>query len=207
VLLFAGGIVLARMVAPADPVPQTVAEVPEVTDTPTEEPTAEPTVATPTPFVPVAALPGRKLDGADLSKAEKATVTEVIDGDTILVRLDTEGPGPDLADITVRFYGIDAPEVAPASQAETCGPEAKQQLAAVLRPGTEILLLPDKRDKDRFDRLLRYVFLPEGNSLDAGMVAAGLANAWTSDGTYKKQIQDIEKDATNHRRGCLWGSA
>jgi micrococcal nuclease len=207
VLLFAGGIVLARMVAPSDAPLQVIAETPTETETTTAtEPTTAPTETTPTPFVPSVALPAKKLDGVDLTKATRATVTEVIDGDTFKITPPGGSTGPDLADLTVRFYGINAPETYPANKTEKCGPEASEQLKVVLKPGTEVLLLSDKRDKDRFDRLLRYVFLPDGTSLDAGMVTAGLAKAWTSDGTYKKQIKDMEDDASLHSRGCLWAS-
>ncbi len=206
VLLFAGGIVIARVVAPNDaPQPLVAAETPAETETGVV-PSVEPTVATPTPFVPRVALPARKLEGADLAKAVRATVTEVIDGDTVLVQFEDAASGPDLSDVTVRVFGIDAPEVRPEGKEEKCGPEAEQQLKAVLRPGTEVLLLSDKRDKDRFDRLLRYVFLPDGSSIDAGMVIAGLAKAWTQDGAFKGQIKELEADASLHSRGCLWGA-
>ncbi len=205
VLVFAVGIVIARMVAPNDAPSQTAAndtptEVETETETPGETPT-EPVVVTPTPFVPLAALPSRKFEAADLSKAVTAKVTGVIDGDTFTI--EPEGTGPDLADLTVRMYGIDAPEVFPENRKQRCGPEAKRQLEAILPPGTEVLLLPDERDKDRFDRLLRYVFLPNGDSLDAGMVMLGLANAWTTDGSLRRQLKALEEDASLHNRGCL----
>lgn len=193
------------MVAPDDAPLQSAAndtptETQTETETPIETPT-EPVVVTPTPFVPLAALPPRKFDSVDLSKAVKAKVTQVIDGDTF--KIEPLGSGPELADVTVRMYGIDAPEVFPEEKKERCGPEAQQQLKAVLPPGTEVLLLPDARDKDKFDRLLRYVFLPSGDSVDAGMVMMGLAKAWTSDGSLRKQLRGLEEDATLHSRGCL----
>lgn len=193
------------MVAPNDAPLQTAAndtptETATETETPIETPT-EPVVVTPTPFVPLASLPSRKFDSVDLAKAVKAKVTGVIDGDTFTIA--PEGTGPDLADLTVRMYGIDAPEVFPEAKKEHCGPEAKQQLEAILAPGTEVLLVSDARDKDKFDRLLRYVFLPSGDSVDAGMVMLGLAKAWTSDGSLRKDLKALEDDASLHSRGCL----
>ncbi len=63
---------------------------------------------------------------------------------------------------------------------DRANPRFEQSLKALLADGTALLLLPDKRDKDRYERTLRYVFTPDGVSVDAQMVAAGFAEAWRS---------------------------
>jgi len=67
-----------------------------------------------------------------------------------------------------------------------------------------VLLLPDARERDRFDRLLRYVFDTDGASIDAQMIAEGLAHAWTEDGAYRDQLIALEADARASGVGCLW---
>jgi endonuclease YncB( thermonuclease family) len=67
-----------------------------------------------------------------------------------------------------------------------------------------VLLLPDARTQDDNGRLLRYVFLEDGTSLDATLVAEGFGWAWTQDGRYRDQIVALEDAAENAGRGCLW---
>lgn len=195
VLLFTGAIVLARVALPdrppsASPAEEESTPAPDLAFTETPTPTA-------TPFVPATVLPEKRLEGADLAKAQPATVNRIIDGDTLEVTVDgtTE---------TVRLYGIDAPEARQGSQPEPCSAEATKQMETLLPAGAGILLLPDERERDRYGRLLRYVFTPGGISLDAQMVHVGLAHAWRSDGSFKKQLREIEEDASLHERGCLW---
>ena len=92
-----------------------------------------------------------------------ATVTRVVDGDTVKVRLATG------ASTTVRLLGIDAPEsVAPATPVECGGEEASAFLTRLVE-GRDVLLTTDpSQDRtDRFGRLLAYV--------DAGATDVGLA--------------------------------
>ena len=70
--------------------------------------------------------------------------------------------------------------------------------------GRTIYLLGDARDVDPFGRLLRYVFLSNGQSVDATLVAEGLGHAWMRDGRYKDQIVALESQARDAHRGCLW---
>ena len=119
-----------------------------------------------------------------------AHVLRVIDGDTIEVDLSGRKE-------TVRYYGVDSPE-----RNQPCYQEAKAWNEAVL--GEEVRLLADARDRDRFGRLLRYVFAPDGQSLDAALVAAGVGIAWREDGTYKDEIIAVEQSARGAEIGCLW---
>jgi len=120
-----------------------------------------------------------------------AIVMDVIDGDTIDVRL---GGEPE----RVRYYGIDTPE-----RGEPCYEEAKDRNEELI--GRHVLLLADGRDRDRGSRLLRYVFTLDGLSVDAALVAEGFAYAWTKDGSYRDTLVALEEDAQREGRGCLWG--
>ncbi len=79
----------------------------------------------------------------------KAYVTKVVDGDTIWVKIDNE-------DFKVRFIGIDCPEYT--KEIETYGKEATEFTAEKLL-NTTVYLQKDITDKDKYDRLLRYVWV------------------------------------------------
>jgi endonuclease YncB( thermonuclease family) len=128
--------------------------------------------------------------GVTLDSLQEAEVHEVIDGDTIDVLIDGI-----LA--RVRYFGVDTPE-----RGRICYRESLDRNAQLL--GDTVLLLPDVRDQDEGGRLLRYVFLPDGTSVDATLVAEGFGEAWTRDGRYRDQIVELQKEAEAAQRGCLW---
>jgi micrococcal nuclease len=79
-------------------------------------------------------------------------VREVVDGDTIVVRL--RG-----SDETVRLLGIDTPETKdPRKPVQCFGEEASRRTAELLPVGTAVRLVGDVEDRDRYDRLLAYVY-------------------------------------------------
>ena len=94
--------------------------------------------------------------------AEAATVVSVADGDTITVDIDGERA-------SIRLIGIDTPEtfVARTGYRECYGAEASAFAKETLVPGTVVYLDTDITDSDRYDRLLRYVWV------DAGVIGAG----------------------------------
>lgn len=123
---------------------------------------------------------------------EAAVVVRLIDGDTLVARL---GGGAE----TVRLFGLQAPE-----RDERCHGEASARLSGLAPPGTPLLLHPGPRNDDG-RRLLRYAFLADGRSLDATLVAEGLAEAWRRDGQLREVIGALESAARAEGRGCLWG--
>ncbi|MEX2246499.1 MAG: thermonuclease family protein [Dehalococcoidia bacterium] len=127
---------------------------------------------------------------ADPASMQPARALRVVDGDTIDV---------DLAgtEERVRFYGIDTAE-----RGEPCYAEAADRLRLLL--DGEVRLRPDARDRDRFGRLLRYVYLPDGTSLDAQLIAEGLAHAWRDDGALRDPLVALEDRTHAARTGCLW---
>lgn len=81
-----------------------------------------------------------------------AVVTRVVDGDTILV--DVTG-----REQSVRLLGIDTPEsVARDRPVECFGPEAGDFTRSLLPSGTRVRLERDLEARDRYDRLLAYVY-------------------------------------------------
>jgi micrococcal nuclease len=94
-------------------------------------------------------------------------VERALDGDTVVVR----GVG------TVRYLGIDAPELHhPRRPVERF---ARQAWAANRRlvVGRRVRLVTDRETRDRYGRLLAYVYL-DGRMVNAEMVRRGLAEAY-----------------------------
>ena len=75
-----------------------------------------------------------------------AIVTSITDGDTIHVNLSGQ-------DVVVRYIGIDTPEYN-----QPCGSEASQANAGLVS-GQTVRLVKDVSETDRYDRLLRYVYV------------------------------------------------
>ncbi len=103
---------------------------------------------------------------------ESALVTRVIDGDTVEVSLNGKSQ-------TVRYIGIDTPETKhPSKPIECFGPEASQ-FNEELVAGKQVLLEEDITDRDRYGRLLRYVWLEEVGLVNQILVENGYARVST----------------------------
>ena len=84
-----------------------------------------------------------------------ATVVAVSDGDTIDVDFGGEVE-------PVRLLGIDTPETHhPTRPVECYGAEASARTAELLPEGTEVHLVRDVEARDRYGRLLAYVYRAE----------------------------------------------
>lgn len=146
-------------------------------------------------------VPHHGADWRDFDRRE-ATVTRVVDGDTLRVRVD----GNDDQEVVVRLLGIDAPELRPR---EGGGPEHfSRQATDYVRARAEdrrvLLQLEPTRTRDRFDRLLAYVWLSESESLNLALVRDGLAYADRRfDHTYRALFEQAENEARKKQRG-LW---
>ena len=93
------------------------------------------------------------------SHAEWATVLRVVDGDTIVVRLESGQKEK------VRYLGIDTPETAhPRKPVEPGGPEASAANKALV-DGKRVWLSRGPRNRDKYRRLLRRVSLEDGRDV------------------------------------------
>ncbi|HEY5577011.1 MAG TPA: thermonuclease family protein [Deferrimonas sp.] len=113
---------------------------------------------------------------AAASAAETGVVEEVVDGDTLLVR--TVGSAEA---VTVRLIGIDSPERShPTLGKEFFSDEAASHLASLCL-GKTVRMEKEAEETDKYDRLLRYVYLPppDGLLLNEEMLRAGMARAYT----------------------------
>jgi micrococcal nuclease len=111
---------------------------------------------------------------AEPSVAGPATVARVVDGDTIDVDLGGTSEH-------VRLIGIDTPETSdPRRPVECFGAEASARTAELLPEGTEVVLERDVEARDRYDRLLAYVYRrDDGLFVNLALARDGFAVAAT----------------------------
>ena len=110
------------------------------------------------------------------SPTESATVTRVIDGDTVDV--DVHGQVE-----RIRLLNIDTPETKDPNQPVEClGPEATEYLTGLLPSGTTVRLEYDRERIDRYDRTLAAVFNADGKLVNAEVARQGLAAVVVFDG-------------------------
>jgi len=131
---------------------------------------------------------------------DRGVVAELVDGDTLDVRVAGRVE-------RVRLLGIDTPEtVAPDRPVECHGPEASAALAELVPVGTEVRLERDVEARDRFDRLLAYVFrVDDGLFVNEAMAAAGHAEilSITPNTAYADALADAVAGARRSGAG-LW---
>ncbi len=106
------------------------------------------------------------LDSSD----ETVAVTQVIDGDTVILK---DGRH-------IRLIGINTPEIGRNGKASEPGANAaRKHLLSLLQGHMQILLKFDTQRFDRYKRTLAHLFLPDGENIQAIMLAEGLATPLT----------------------------
>lgn len=140
---------------------------------------------------------------------QKAKVKYAVDGDTIWVDIDGK-------DEKIRFVGVNTPEIAKDGKpAEFMADEAKDFTNSILK-NKEIYLERDISDRDKYDRLLRYIWLEEPaknpslsdiekNTLNGILVKEGYAyaNYYKPDIKYQDYLKELEKSAQDNKKG-IW---
>jgi micrococcal nuclease len=136
-------------------------------------------------LVCLALLPAVAQSAAEGRFTMRGAVTHVVDGDTLDVRLD--GGRRE----RVRLIGLDTPEVG------TCGASAATSAARRLAGRARVVLRGDatQATRDRYGRLLAYVWLPGGRDLGFRLLAEGHGRVYVYDrpferlGAYKRAEQ------------------
>lgn len=169
--------------SPMQAVPSPTQALPTATIAPLS-PTSAPPTATPAP------------------ERVAARVVEVVDGDTLDVSIDGQTE-------RLRLIGIDTPEVVdPRTPVQCFGREASAK-AHELLDGQTVQLEADESqgERDRYGRLLRYIWLPDGRHYNLLMIAEGYAHEYTYDVPYRYQAEfkQAEREAREAARG-LWAS-
>jgi len=131
------------------------------------------------------------------------TIAHFVDGDTVAVNMNgiTE---------TVRFIGIDTPEThKPNTPVQCYGPAAAAYTQNRIKAtGSKVRLVADSLDtnRDRYNRLLRYVYLTDGANLDQELVAKGYAFAYVSFPFTKSDAFSAAQTNAREQKLGLWGN-
>ena len=135
-----------------------------------------------------------------------ATVTRVVDGDTVDVTLE----GCPLEYVRVRLLAIDTPERGQCYYAEATA------ATRAMVDGARVGLERDVSEWDSFGRLLRHIYTEAGNAQRVGawvngeLVARGCARVYIvgKDTRYAGALEALQADAQAHGRGgwdaCGW---
>jgi micrococcal nuclease len=142
--------------------------------------------------------PPTRQDAGEVLHTLTGPVMSVVDGDTIDVQLDGRR-------VRVRYIGIDTPETKhPTKGQEPCGPEAAEANRTLIE-GQTVRLELDVQPRDRYQRLLAYVYVGEV-MVNAELVRQGYAQVATYPPNVRHQDQFVafQQAAREHKAGC-WG--
>ena len=140
------------------------------------------------------------------------TVTRIVDGDTLKVfYLGSEE--------SIRFIGVDTPESRVNKKTKrdaersgqdidtiiAMGKRATEYVKSLVKPGDLITIEFDAQERDRYGRLLCYVYLSNGKMLNEEIVKAGYANVMTipPNVKYEDRFLKAYQEARESKRG-LW---
>lgn len=132
-----------------------------------------------------------------------AHVDDVTDGDTVTLRI--AGAEPERA----RLLGIDTPEtVKPGTPVACFGPEASARTKALLPEGTEVLVQRDAEARDRYGRLLVYLWRrSDGLFVNRSLLAEGYATTLSiAPNTARRTELAAAERAARQAGAGLWGA-
>lgn len=140
----------------------------------------------------------------------KATVVQVVDGDTLRIEMDGQ-------EEAVRLIGIDTPESTINKKARkdsiktnydvetitAMGKEAARYVRTLVRKGDTVGIEFDVQKRDKYKRLLVYAYLSDGKMLNEEIVKAGYANIMTypPNVRYQDQFLRAYREAQDTKRG------
>jgi micrococcal nuclease len=126
------------------------------------------------------------------SGSSSGTVTHVVDGDTLDVQIGSKTE-------RIRVIGIDTPERG------VCFATAATAATKRLADGQRVILKgdPTQDTRDRYGRLLAYVWLPHGKDLGYQLVAGGFAKVYV----YKREFQRLAAYRTAEANGRRLGKS
>jgi len=129
------------------------------------------------------------------------SINHFVDGDTIAVNMNGHVE-------KVRFIGVDTPEThKPNTPVQCYGPAAAAFTKAVI--GHQSLRLvsdPLSTDRDRYDRLLRYVYLPDGSLLNEKLIQQGYGFYYPYFPFTKSHLFEADEQAAMAAHRGLWAN-
>jgi micrococcal nuclease len=143
----------------------------------------------------------RGRDEPEATTLGRAEVLRVVDGDTIRVRLGGRTE-------RVRYIGVDTPESVKPGTPVQCFAKRAAAANAALVAGREVRLVGDVERRDRYGRLLAYVYRePDGAFVNAELVRDGYARTLTiaPNVAHSRQLSELARAARESGRG-LWAA-
>jgi micrococcal nuclease len=134
---------------------------------------------------------------ADTPVVLEGAVVRIVDGDTIHVRLGDRVE-------RVRYIGVNTPEVHHPTRGEEPGGRAAREVNRGLVEGQHVRLDVDVQSRDRYGRLLAYVWVGDV-MVNAELVRLGFAQVMTVPPNVRHQalFVKLQREARAARRG-LW---
>ena len=132
-----------------------------------------------------------------ISAQDLAICTRAVDGDTIVVHVAGK-------EERVRLIGVDTPEtVHPSKPVEYFGKEASAFTKRMIE-GKHVRLEYDWQKRDKYGRLLAYVYLEDGTFLNVEIIKQGYGFAYTKyTFRYLDEFREYQRSAQANNRG-LW---
>jgi micrococcal nuclease len=147
-----------------------------------------------------------------MSGIESVTVKRVVDGDTLKIIYQGE-------EESVRLIGIDTPESKrnkkarkdagrsgkDVEQITAMGKEAARYMRTIAREGDRVTIEFDVQKRDKYRRLLGYVYLENGRMLNEEIIKAGYASPMTfpPNVKYQDRFLKLYKEAREAKRGLF----
>jgi micrococcal nuclease len=141
-----------------------------------------------------------------------ATIVKIIDGDTYKINYNGKTE-------SVRLIGIDTPESRANQKAKrdakksgeslkqitALGKQATQYVKSIINPGDEVKIELDVQERDKYGRILGYVYLKNGTLLNEKIIRDGYAQVMTvpPNVKYQEKFLAAQQEARNNNRG-LW---
>ena len=158
-------------------------------------------------FVVLFVLPSLQAENQNI-----ATVIKVIDGDTLKIKYQS-------SEENIRLIGIDTPESKINKKAKKDSKRSGQDIKTIIalgnkaanftrslvKLGNTIKVEFDVQQRDRYGRILGYIYLNNGKMLNEEIIKAGYANIMTVPPNVKHQEVFLiaYREASNNRKG-LW---
>jgi micrococcal nuclease len=128
-------------------------------------------------------------------------VEEASDGDTIIVNMNGRRE-------VVRMIGVDTPETHHPDRPVECYGQEASEFTRKLLTGQNVRLQADplNTNRDRYDRLLRYVYLPDGTLVNGKLIESGYGFSYTSFPFSKTVEFNLLEAQAKGKKAGLWAS-
>lgn len=119
----------------------------------------------------------------------EASFVRVIDGDTLVATINGK-------EEYIRLLLVDTPETKhPDKEVQPFGPEASQLMKDTFSPSDSIQIEFGTEKRDKYDRLLAYVYTEDGNMFNKMLLEKGLARVayvYPPNDKYVEEFREIE---------------